>query len=182
VKTVSGTLGDLLGALNEVARAETSGVLYLRVDGNHAAQICLRQGGIVGLRFGPCRGRRALELFKLAGAFSWRFDDTALACEALLDRDLGPPAAVFEELRQGAAPAAIDLEAARSALMPELIRHLGPIADLLFDKALDQCGGVRHARDWDRLIALLAAEIGVADEVTEFEVSARRIGARFEIT
>lgn len=182
MKTVSGTLGDLLGALNEVARAGTSGVLYLRVDGNHAAQICVHDGGIVGLRFGPCRGRRALALFKLASAFSWRFDETALACEALIDHDLGPPAVVLSELRQGTDPAPIDIKAARAALMPELIRHLGPIAELLFDKAWDQCGGPGRAPDWDRLIGLLAAEIDVPEEAAEFEAGARRIVARLQTT
>lgn len=181
VRNESGTLSDLLNALSTPVRTEASGVLFLRVDGNHAAQVCFQTGSIVGLRFGPCRGKRALELFKLAGHLSWRFDDTVLANHHLADPELADTATILEELRRCAPPAAppatIDLEAARAALMPDLIRHLGPIAELLFDSALDQCGEVRHAQDWDRLISLLAAEIGVSAEVAEFKANARRIVA-----
>ena len=174
----SGTRLDFLDALRQVLRNRSTGSIYLKVDDNRAALFSVRAGQIVGLRFGPLTGRRALELFKLTRQMSWRMEEGAVA---MVHADLGDSEETLHELAGGEAVVdpggAQDLlpDTAYEALEKALVQYTGPVAAMILADAVARQGAIRSPADCRRLIAALAAEIGADDETAEFAAKARQI-------
>lgn len=172
----SGSRLEFLDALREVLRARSTGSIYLRVDDNRAALFSVRAGAVVGLRFGPLLGRRAVELFKLTRQMSWRVEEGAVA---MVHADLGDTEDTLRELA-GEVPGvtgerSILSGAAYEALGKVLVHYTGPVAEMVLADAVAQLGEIRGNDDYRRLIAALAQEIGADDEAAEFTAKARQI-------
>jgi len=175
VDSGSGSLHDFVAALRGERQRKTTGTYYLKVDANRAALLALRSGEIVGLRFGPLVGARALEIFGLTRHMSWRLEAGLVA---LVNEDLGSSRAVLATLEGGQAPEAPASDVKRFSpgqrerLLAVLTDFTGPAAGFVLDEVLARQGEPANEAGGERLVLALAEEVDGA-EAEQFVARAR---------
>jgi hypothetical protein len=184
------SFSQILDALSDLVEDRKSGTLYIRSSCNHAITIGLESGQIFALFYGPKRGRSAIELFSRISSGSYRLEATPLAGIA---HDLPPTKAILDQLRakknqhlvtsiKSAAKgfSGRKMQERRdkisSRLKGLLAQHLGPIADLVFDEAVRECGDFCETPDQYRaFINKLALDIENKQEVEAFRSNAYEV-------
>jgi hypothetical protein len=159
----------LIDALRSLCAAQRSGTLFIITAENHAAQVVLREGSIVGLSHRLLRGLAALPPMRLFAAGRYRF------VEEPVDRaDPGLPSTVdvlallTPEPSGSVAPQPMiptpamrqPPSAIRSLIEPDLTEILGPIAGLVCQEHLAHAPDLTSPEDVARMVDAIAKEIG----------------------
>ncbi len=179
---------QLIDLLQQLVADEKSGTLYVTTDSHHAAVVALRDGQIVSLFHTPKRGRAAIPLIRQATGGTYRLG-TAFA--GVSDKDLLPTPEILAALKADGEPpeaqakqptvrdtqpgdhSSVNAEAFLNGLQDLLQAHLGPIATMLVENALEEVGELNCAERLNELIDYLFREIEDASEASTFKDSAR---------
>ena len=184
------TYTQLLEVLADLVAKKSSGTLYIRSDCNHVISFALDGGKIYAVYHGPRRGRNALSLISAISGGTYQFEATPLSAKP---QDLPSTPEILELIstpQQGRAAPALG-EAGGSAVSEEkrnmvcgelkrlLTEHLGPIADMVFDDAIqdieDFCSTPERTL---QLIDRLADDIEDSEETVQFREKANAVVLR----
>jgi hypothetical protein len=175
---------QILDFLTELVDNKTSGTLFIHSETNRAITVALDCGQIHALYFGARRGRRAIPLISDISGGSYRFEETNLVDTF---HDLPPTPEILSELRASinvyespltvsstttSSNEAIDDDKKRNLcyeLKSLLLQHIGPIADIVFDDAVDEVGDFCTTPLLTKdLINKLSEEIDNTAEIEQF--------------
>lgn len=172
---------QILDFLTDLVDGKSSGTLFVHSECNRAITIALDKGQIHALYFGARRGRKAIPLISNIAGGSFRFEDTNLV-ESF--HDLPPTPEILNLLRNphtaiesGGASAstgnAVIREEKKNLLCQELkgllAEHMGPIAEVVFDDAVEEVGDFCATPQLTQdLINKLSEEIDDSSEVKQF--------------
>ena len=164
---------ELLGELKQLVSKRTSGVMFISTLDNHAVQISIDKGKIIGCRFRFKRGEEALPLIMdmEAGRYSFTPGPSGTA-----DKSLPPTGTLLQILdsTNNKTPADMpmqgntELAAVPALVATELALYLGPIASILVEDYLDEKGPVRDNGALKGMITSLASEIADQGKRNEF--------------
>ncbi len=186
--TESLTYLQLLEALTELVNSKASGTMFIRSQCNHAITFSLEAGRIYALNHGPRRGRSAIPLISQIAGGSYRFDTAGPGRSA---QELPSTAEILEQLKtprgdiqtlEISTPdngtrsiSAEQKHRVCQELKNLLARHLGPIAEMVFDNTVDETGDFCSTPEGtEELIDKLADDIGNPQEVVQFREEAYR--------
>lgn len=177
-------LSQIVDFLTELVDNRTSGTLFVHSESNRAITIALDEGKIHALYFGAKRGRKAIPLISSISGGSYRFEVSNLVDTY---QDLPSTREILSLLRNplivhDAEPADFPTSALNSAatrnekkeilclkLKGLLTEHMGPIAEIVFEDAVDQVGDFCATPQLTHdLINKLSEEIDNSDEVELF--------------
>ncbi len=178
---------QLLDVLTELIDKQSSGTLYIRSECNHLITFALDAGRIYAVYHGPRRGRSAIPLVSGISGGTYHFESTQLSGTP---QDLPATAEILELIRNVAGDSSASMpspgsgravsEQQRKRICDELkqllTEHLGPIADMVFEDALEEdsgfCSTPAHTR---QLIDKLADDIDDNAETAQFREKASAI-------
>jgi len=184
------TLTQMLDVLEDLIKKKQSGSLFITSEDSHFVTFGLEGGRIISVMYGPKRGVAALPLIAAVKSGAYRFDAGGVTGKP---QELPTTKQIVEMLRSGA-PAEVPAsrgaaqgggisEAERnfvcSQLKDLLAKHLGPIAGIVIDDALEEAGDI--CEDPERTHALvdkLVAEIDSESEAAAFRARAERVIAK----
>ncbi len=184
------TLSQLLDVLQDLIQKQQSGSLFITSEDGHFGTLGLDAGEIVSVMYAPKRGVAALPLIAGLQRGSYRFDPAAVAGRP---QELPTTQQILEMLRSGS-PAGVVTGAvaaptrgiseteknfACNRLKELLAQHLGPIADIVMDDALEDAGDIcANPAQMPALVDKLAAEIDSESEAAEFRAAAEKTIAK----
>lgn len=178
---------QILEILTELVDSETSGTLFIRTEANHAITFALDNGRISAIFYGARRGLKAISLISNISGGSYKFEASNLAG---ISHELPTTPEILNLLRnphptEGARPATSSPGAGSERISEEnrnilcqqlkslLAKHLGPIAEMVFDDTIDEAGDFCSTPELARdLINKLSADIDDATEVEQFRSDA----------
>jgi len=164
--------------LNELVTEARTGTLYIKSDDAHAGMISLRNGEVVGILYRSRFGAPAVELIRQVTGGTCRFDANAPgveagACPPTLEilHALAPPgqSAVngsAEATRRMGDKAA--LQGFLNDLSGHLQSHIGPIAAMVLEGAVQEMGQLRRIDQAKSLITKLMGEIDDDGDASSF--------------
>ncbi len=181
------TFPQLLDSLTDLIDKKRSGTLYIRSNCNHVITFAIDAGRIFAIFHGPRRGRKAIPLISQIAGGSFKFESTELTG---VSHELPSTPEILNMLRTkrtGNAPQPTVLESGSDAsgiseenksllcqqLKGLLAVHLGPIAEMVFDEAINEsadfCATSEQALG---LIDKLSSDIDDAAEIAQFKSQA----------
>jgi hypothetical protein len=177
---------QVLDVLTDLVDKRSTGTLFIHSDNNHVITLGLDHGKISALYYGPKRGRKAIAPISNVTSGSYRFEATGLIGTR---QDLPPTPEILNLLREPqtlsvAAPTATTTAAAGSVSQEDkekicqelkdlLATHLGPIAGIVFDGALNAAGDFCASPEGTReFIEKLAEDIDDSAEQAQFREQA----------
>jgi hypothetical protein len=174
---------QILDILTNLVDNKASGTLFVHSECNHAITLGIESGRINAIYFGARRGRKAIPLISNISSGSYRFEKSNVVNSA---HDLPSTPEILNLLRNPHSANESRAVAPSSATKNEAIKeekkvrlcqelkgllaeHMGPIADLVFDDAVDDvgdfCSTPKLTQD---LIDKLSEEIDDTSEVKQF--------------
>lgn len=184
------TYPQLLEVLADLVGKKRSGTLYIRSDCNHVISFALDAGRIYALYHGPRRGRNAIPLVSGIAGGTYHFESTQLSATP---QDLPSTAEILELIsahqRKQAAPALASSageavsDQQKNRVCGELKRllteHLGPIADMVFEDAVEEIEDFCSTPERTlQLIDKLADDIEDGAETEQFREKANALVRR----
>lgn len=182
------TLQQLLQVLTDLVEEKRSGTLFIHSTCNHAVTFALDKGRIFAIFHGARRGRKAIPLISQIAGGTYRFESSELSG---ISHDLPPTSEILNQLKTGqtgtydrtdkTAASALAQGGVSNESKDQLCRELksllsdyvGPIAEMVFDEALDEIGDFcTSAGLTQTLIDRLSLDITDPDEVTRFREQA----------
>ena len=164
---------EIFDEIRQLVAAKSTGTIFITSQDNHAVQIGLDNGDIIGCRYRFKRGKAALPLIAAMGAGRYSFDSTNYVGE---DSSLPPTANLLHILEGGSGSQAMLVtsstekggEEVATVLLQELALYLGPIASILIDDYLQDEGAIDTPDGLQRMIMTLADEIDEPGRKKEF--------------
>jgi len=164
---------ELLNELQQLLSQRTKGVMFISTLDNHAVQIGIDKGQIIGCRFRFKRGKEALPLIMDMEAGHYSFTSGPSGSP---DNSLPPTDTLLQILAStnNKTPADMpiqgntELAAVPALIATELALYLGPIATILVEDYLDENGPVRDNGALKGMITALASEIADQGKRKEF--------------
>lgn len=191
---------QILDFLIGLVDSATSGTLFIHTECNRAVTIALDNGEIHALYMGARRGRKAIPLISNITGGSYRFEVSNLIDAVhdlpptheilhLLRRPQSSDTAVVSERSVPTNTHAIPTPISNHELLSNekkdvlchelkelLSEHLGPIAEVVFDDAVEEVGDFRSSPELIHdLINKLSEEIDSTNEVQHFITNANVI-------
>jgi hypothetical protein len=174
---------QILDTLTMLVDKKTSGTMFIHSDNNRAITIALDSGRIHAMYFGAKRGRKAIPLISNISAGSYRFEVSSLV-ESF--HDLPPTPEILNLLRNPntdskpkstTSPTTTHSDVINEEkkevlcqkLKSLLAEHMGPIAEIIFDDAVDEVGDFCAIPQLtEELINRLSEEIDITAEEKQF--------------
>ncbi|MEW8266878.1 MAG: hypothetical protein AB2731_12115 [Candidatus Thiodiazotropha sp.] len=175
---------QILEFLTDLVDKKASGTLFVHSDSNHVITIALNSGRIHALYYGAKRGRKAIPLISTISGGSFRLEKSSLV-ETFHDLPSTPE--LLNLLRNPHAekkpkPAASSTEGINNKAIGEdkkdilcqelkslLVQRMGPIAEIVFDDAVDEIGDFCATPQLtEDLINKLSEEIDNSAEEAQF--------------
>jgi len=135
---------EILSEIKHLVATKSTGTVFITSQDNHAVQIGLDSGNVIGCRFRFKRGNDALPLIAAMEAGRYSFANASYSGE---DASLPPTT---------------------DMLLQELALCLGPIASILIDDYLQDEGAVDSPKELQKMILTLADEIDDPKRRDEF--------------
>lgn len=178
---------QILDVLTDLIDNKASGSLFVRTEDNHAITIAVDTGRISAIYYGARHGLKAISQISNISGGSYRFDPLQM------DGTSHEPLATPEILNLLRNPHTLDAtgprvhspgageqritEAGKDMLCQKLkgllARHLGPIADMVFEDTVDEAGDFCSTPELARtMIDKLSADIDDPDEAEKFKTEA----------
>jgi hypothetical protein len=177
------SFSKILEFLTDLIDNKTSGTLYVISECNHAGTISLDKGEINAIYFGARRGQKAIPMISNISRGCYRFEGTNLVERT---HELPPTHEILNLLRNPhilntSSPTASTPANANELITDEnksrlcrtlkhlLAEHIGPIADMVIDDAVDEIGDFCSTPQLTQdLIDKLSEEIDDNNEVKQF--------------
>jgi hypothetical protein len=167
----------------------SSGTMFIHSECNHAITIAMTKGRLHAIYFGPKKGRKAITLISRIAGGSFRFEKTNFI---EVSQDLPNTPEILNLLRNPDADSEVKVsysapnnEKAISDnlkitlcqnLKSEFAKHMGPIADLLFDDIAEEIGDFCATPQLtENLISKLSEEIEGSTQAEEFKIKSYKI-------
>jgi hypothetical protein len=180
---------EILIALTKLVDSSASGTIFIHSECNHAITIAMKSGNIHAIYFGPKKGRNAITLISRITGGSYRFEKTDLVG---ISHDLPSTPEILNLLRTPDTKSAVKVtysipnnEQAISDnlrttlcqnLKSEYTKHMGPIADMLFDDIAEEVGDFCATPQLtENLISKLSEEIDNTTQAEEFKMTSYKI-------
>jgi hypothetical protein len=179
---------QILDFLTELIDNKASGTLFIHSESNRAITIALNSGQIHALYFGARRGRRAIPLISDISGGSFRFEQSNLvntshdlpSTPEILNELRNPINANHSSLTDSSTTFSCDKainEDKKELLCQELksllLQYMGPIAEIVFDDAVDDIGDFCVTPQLTKdLINKLSEEIDNTAEIEQFRTNA----------
>jgi hypothetical protein len=184
------SFSQLLDLLTDLVDKKTSGTLFIRSACNHAVTIGLEKGRIYALFYGAKRARNAIPMIGKITSGSYKFESSALTG---IRQELPSTPEILNQLRSrsssdptseslpGVEPLNTGISAEKrdrlcQQLKGLLAEYLGPIAQMVFDDAVEE-SGVFYAtpEQANAFIQKLTLDIDDAGEVEDFRNKAYEV-------
>lgn len=177
----------ILQVLSDLVDNKSSGTLFIRSDCNHAIALALDTGRIYAIFHGARRGRKAIPVIRNISGGTYKFETSGLSG---ISHEIPTTPEILNLLRTphgieetGPAGASVGRNASEISeekknllyqqLKSLLAEHLGPIAEMVFEDAMDEIGDFCSTPELARgLIDKLSFDIDDASEVSQFREKA----------
>lgn len=175
---------QILAVLTDLCGSNRTGTLFITTSDRHAAWFVLQDGKIVSCNYSVKRGRDAIPLLKTIKAGSFRFANGVFG--AIARDPLPPTEALLSEISPtitGIATPVPDVSRSLATQAPagvvkvgsllaemkkELLKHLGPIAEMLLDDYIDDHGMPANGGEALAFINAMAKELRNASNAEAF--------------
>jgi hypothetical protein len=180
---------DILKALTELVDGMASGTMFIHSKCNHAITIAMTKGRLHAIYFGPKKGRKAITLISRIAGGTYRFEKTDFVETS---HDLPNTPEILNLLRNP--DANTEIKASYTApnnekaitdnlktalcqnLKGEFTKHMGPIADMLFDDIAEEVGDFCATPQLtENLINKLSEEIDGSNQAEDFRIKSFKI-------
>jgi hypothetical protein len=181
---------EIVETLTKLVDSKQSGMMFVHSECNHAITIALDNGQIHAIYFGANRGRKAISLINRISGGSYRFETT----DYIETSHYLPPTPeilnllrnpyVGHESKSSFYPPIttkeLVIENQKNILSQNLktlfTKHMGPIAEMLFDDIVDELGDFSATPQQTHvLINKLSEEIEITDQAEHFRIKAYEI-------
>ncbi len=164
--------------LSELVAQRQTGTLYIKSDDAHAGMILLEEGEIVSVMYRSEFGAAAVELLQQGSRGTCRFDAGGLGVKAEecpptteVLRALAPPGQTTVGGLAGAARPVggnVSFQGFLTELSGHLQSHIGPIASMVVNGAVEEMGRLERIDQAESLISRLMGEIDDQDDASAF--------------
>jgi len=164
---------EILSEIKHLVATKSTGTVFITSQDNHAVQIGLDSGNVIGCRFRFKRGNDALPLIAAMEAGRYSFANASYSGE---DASLPPTTDLLHILEGDGSRQTLSATAntemgggeVATMLLQELALCLGPIASILIDDYLQDEGAVDSPKELQKMILTLADEIDDPKRRDEF--------------
>lgn len=177
--------GQLYQVLVDLCRRKRTGTMFVTTWDNHSARFVLEDGLIRSCHYSVKRGPAAIPLLRSIQAGTYRFSDGLVNSKS--DHRLPSTDTLLDELRPAAAgadiasfrdptppsaspprPASLEPSPVLIAAKKELTRHLGPVAERIFQNYLRDNGMPTNNDQLSAFLTAMARQLGKASKARAF--------------
>jgi len=177
--------GQIYEALADLCLRKRTGTMFITTWDNHSARFILEDGLILSCHYSVKRGPAAIPLLKSIQAGTYRFADGVINIKS--DHRLPPTNSLLNELRpphqdadlppavnsprpsaSTSRPPSLEASPVLIAAKKELTRHLGPVAERIFQNYLRDNGMPTNNDQLSAFLTAMARQLGKASKARAF--------------